>query len=860
MQIRFTFLITIIVLFVNISCKKMNNDVPEKGVSFVLNESRKKTIDSIRYAIHLIIPSRKSEKILGKETISFHLNSLGQPVVLDFSNDSSHVTSVKSKGKDIPYSFVNEHIVIDQQSLINGENKIEITFIAGDMSLNRSDEYLYTLFVPDRASTCFPLFDQPNLKAEYELTLTTPAEWEAVSNGVLREKKINENRAVYQFGKTKPISSYLFAFSAGKFFKETRSLNGREMTMYYRETDTSKVSRNRDEIFNLHAKSLTWLEDYTAIRYPFGKFDFVLLPSFQYGGMEHPGSIFYNESALFLDENASVNKKMARASVIAHESAHMWFGDLVTMDWFNDVWLKEVFANFMAAKIVHPSFPEINHDLRFLLAHYPAAYEVDRTAGTNPVLQELGNLKNAGTLYGAIIYQKAPIVMRQLERKIGEKMMRESLQEYLKTYSFKNARWDDLIGIIDKKTPLDIADWSKVWVKSAGMPEYEIVHANNQLTVQQKPVEDLVWQQTLNFKSRSKETNQSSLINISDLKPAVIKLNSSAFVFPNADGAGYGYFKMDNESLHDFISNYNDTTSSLPGDPVFRGAMLVNQWEGFLRKKKLETNTTYQDIVNILPKEKNPLLTDYLLGNLQTIWWSFLSEEARVLDQGKMEALLWSLMEKTADKGIKTSYYRAFKNIAGSADALAKLESLWSGKLVVKDLVLAEDDKISLAYEIALKGSADPKIILEKQLNNTKNPDRKLRMKFVIPALSSDRSERDAFFESLKKPENREKEAWVLDAVGYLNHPLRQKSALKYLRPSLDLLQEIQLTGDIFFPTRWLHSTFSGHSSKEASDIAEAFLKANPDYPFYLKNKMLQATDMLDRAVKSKEQGALEFD
>lgn len=160
--------------------------------------------------------------------------------------------------------------------------------------------------------------------------------------------------------------------------------------MYYRETDSVKVKRNSDEVFSLHAKSLAWLEDYTAIKYPFGKFDFVLIPSFQYGGMEHPGSIFYNESSLFLDENPPVNRKLARASVIAHESAHMWFGDLVTMDWFNDVWLKEVFANFMAAKIVHPSFPEINHNLRFLLAHYPGAYEVDRSSGTNPILQKTG--------------------------------------------------------------------------------------------------------------------------------------------------------------------------------------------------------------------------------------------------------------------------------------------------------------------------------------------------------------------------------------------------------------------------------------------------------------------------------------
>ena len=163
--------------------------------------------------------------------------------------------------------------------------------------------------------------------------------------------------------------------------------------MFHRETDAAKVARNRDAIFDLHARALAWLEDYTSIPYPWGKFDFVLIPSFQFGGMEHAGAILYNASGLMLDESATQNQLLERASVIAHETAHMWFGDLVTMRWFNDVWMKEVFANFMAAKIVNPSFPEVNHELRFLLAHHPAAYQVDRTPGPIPIRQPLANLR-----------------------------------------------------------------------------------------------------------------------------------------------------------------------------------------------------------------------------------------------------------------------------------------------------------------------------------------------------------------------------------------------------------------------------------------------------------------------------------
>src|SRR5206468_1710638 len=261
-----------------------------------------------------------------------------------------------------------------------------------------------------------------------------------------------------------------FAFAAGRFQLETAERSGRWYRMLHRETDVKKVERNKKAVFDLHGSSLEWLEKYTGIPYPFGKFDFVLIPSFQFSGMEHPGAIFYNASSVLLDESATENQMLGRAVTIAHETAHMWFGDLVTMRWFDDVWLKEVFANFLAAKIVHPLFPDVNHDLRFLLAHYPAAYGVDRTAGSHAIRQELDNLNEAGSLYGAIIYQKAPIVMRQLELILGADSLCEGLRAYLGQFRFGNATWLDLVKLLDERTDIDLAEWSRVWVEEAGRP------------------------------------------------------------------------------------------------------------------------------------------------------------------------------------------------------------------------------------------------------------------------------------------------------------------------------------------------------------------------------------------------------
>lgn len=834
---KYIFFIT--TLFIFYGCKNSTYKDPDRGVSLELNNHRKRIISNISYSLQLEIPSSKTESITGKMIMKFKLSSIEEPLTIDFNTDTAHVLSVKVDAKMIPYAYVNEHILIAPEFLNEGVNEIEIAFVAGDLSLNRNDNYLYTLFVPDRASTCFPLFDQPNLKATYKVTLITPSGWEAVSNGELIENKSEHGKSVYRFEETKPISSYLFAFAAGKFFKTTRQVKDRTMTMYYRETDSVKVKNNLDEVFGLHGKSLEWLEEYTSINYPFDKFDFVLIPSFQYGGMEHPGSIFYNESSLFLDEKASVNRRMGRASLIAHETAHMWFGDLVTMDWFNDVWMKEVFANFMAAKVVQPSFPEIDHQLRFLLSHYPGAYAVDRSAGANPILQPLENLKNAGTLYGAIIYQKAPIVMRHLERKIGEEVMRESLSEYLKTYSYKNAKWDDLISIIDAKSEEDIEAWSNVWVKTPGMPQYD--WPKDQFLQQTKDtVSNRLWQQPLKIQ---RADQMDTTIIFASVNPIQVRGNSR-FHFLNTDGFSYGYFKMDNQSKVEFLSHPHTFQ-----DPVFRASMWINCWEAMVRADGPAPESFIRYSLNALEQEDNPLLIDFLLGNLQTTWWTFLPDHNRTLLQAELERVLWKQVETAKDAGKKSSYFRTYRNLVHSEKGLALLESIWRDQIIIKDLTVSEEDKILLAYELALKMPQKQEEILARQLENTKNPDRKERMRFVMPALSQNQKVRDEFFESLKQEKNREHEPWVLEALNYLHHPLRAESSLAYLRPSLDLLQEIQLTGDIFFPQRWLHNTFEGHTSRKAFEITDEFLREHPDYPPYLKNKILQATDGLRRAV-----------
>lgn len=818
----------------------LNND-PDLGVSLELAEFRKSVLSDIKYDLTFSIPEQKDSPILASNFIQFNWKSNNKDVLLDFKSPASFIYTVEVNNETIETIFKNEHIIIPNKFLKDGSNSIAITFVAGETSLNRKEEFLYTLFVPDRARTAFPLFDQPNLKANYTLTLETPSNWEAISNAPLANKTTIDSVSIWDFEESDLISSYLFSFVAGEFQRITKTVNGREMTMLHRETDEDKVARNVDDIFELHGASLAWLEDYTNINFPFKKFDFALIPSFQYGGMEHVGAIQYRASSLFLDKNPSDSRLLSRASLIAHETAHMWFGDLVTMDWFNDVWTKEVFANFMAAKIVNPSFPDINHDLNFLVRHYPSAYSVDRTEGANPIRQYLPNLNEAGTMYGAIIYNKAPIMMRQLELLVGEEAFQKGMQEYLATYSFSNATWPDLVTILDGYTDDNLKEWSQVWVNTAGRPHFKkkTDSYGDFEIVQHDPLnEKRVWPQVFSL-TAAHESELKKYDVFSDAASVKIETKkSSYFEFWNSNGKGYGLFPSST------LGNFEDWDDL---DELEKASEFINIYENVL-EGNINPESYLQTLLPIIEHEENQLLLNLEIGHLNNLYWNLLSTEKRMEAAPVVTGLYYYMMEKEENPSRKKIFFNAYSNVADLSETLDYLFQVWNKEITIENLSLSENDYIRLASTLAIKLPEKSEGIITQQESRIKNPDSKRRFQYLIPSLSNQQSVRDQFFESLKQEKNRETESWVLSALGNLHHPLRVQDSEKYILPSLELLQEIQQTGDIFFPAGWTGRTLGNYSSDSAVKTVRDFLNERPNYNHQLKLKILQAADPIFRA------------
>lgn len=822
----------------------------ESGVSRQLAEYRKAVIKDISYKLELDIPRLRKDKIEALEVLRFQLNVNQYPLQLDFRESAAKIKSFRVNDKTVVVKYQDEHLIIAPEYLVLGKNKVELSFEAGEGALNRNDDYLYTLFVPDRARTVFPCFDQPDLKATYTLTLKLPAGWKSIANADLKDSIVTGDRKTVYYNTSDTLSTYLFAFAAGKFEKATGHLAKGEAEYLYRETDTAKIKQSIKEAFAAHVASLKFLEEWTQIPYPFQKFGFVAIPDFQFGGMEHPGAIQYKASAMFLDAGATKDQLDARSNVIAHETAHMWFGDLVTMNWFTDVWMKEVFANFMADKSMEAATGKDVFDLKFLVDHFPAAYGIDRTQGSNPIRQDLDNLKDAGTLYGNIIYHKAPIMMRQLERLMGKDRFQQGVREYLHKFANGNASWPDLIGILDKYSDADLQKWNKVWVNDTGRPviDYVLEQKNNKIskfTISQAPEygDDRVWPQLFEVKFYYADHSKELSINLDSDKTIVKEaegMDVPLFLQFNSSGQGYGLWPVDEKML--------------PGlhhiaDPLNRASAYISLYENMLNGRSVTPGQLLDLFTAGLKKEKEELNVKLLTGYLVNVYWEFITPKERKIRSAQLEESLWEAMKYQGLPNNKKLLFKAFQDVFLSEAGRNRVYEVWAAQKVPQGIKMTEEDYTSLTLSLALRGDKDSGI-LKEQLSRITNPDRRKRFEFIVPAISASETVRDDFFKSLAQKSNREKESNVVAALYYLHHPLRQAASVKYLPESLRLLTEIQTTGDIFFPQNWLQATFSYYQSAEAAQVIRDFLKQNPNYNPKLKTKILQVADHVFRAQK----------
>ncbi|MEZ5346615.1 MAG: M1 family aminopeptidase [Pyrinomonadaceae bacterium] len=977
----------------------------ENGVSQKLAVWRAQNYSDVHYKLDLTL-EKKAPTLKG--TIEIFLRSKSNRIILDWRKIKDHealskISNVSINGKPLilnprepsapvtkplMYEYSREHLIFDEGVVI-GENTIKLDFESPILTsgsaitryVDKEDgaEYIYSLFVPSDASTAFPVFDQPDLKATFSLTLLVPAKWKVISNspeedyhevfeGPEKSSGASGDPVSERFHlkRTKPISTYVFAFAAGEFeefadkntssasresgstkiagretsglqnndsrvedaeeyaprisnarfsnnvnprrftsgysLEASSTLRAREQSSktYVRKSQAEKFKPHADEVFRLQRESIKYLEEYFDYKFPFQKYDLVLIPEFPFGGMEHAGATFVRESSIIFPTEPTANNYIARANLLFHENAHQWFGDTVTMKWFDDLWLKEGFATFMAYKAMEKIMPEYDAWKVFYQRTKSGAYITDVTKGTTPIYQEIPNLSSAKSAYGNIVYNKAPAFLRQAEFYLGEKKFRSAVQLFLRHHAFANAEWSDLVMAFEHTSGKDLKDWADVWVKKRGLPVVTIGKSNLHITnadgknqdaaivlgLNQNDIldENGIWQMRTkvlvrleNGKTDVKDVNLTS--RMMDGKSGfskywtIISSNPNfkpeipIFVFPNYQDYGYGIFLLDERSKKYILDNIQNEN-----DEFLRAMMWGSLWDS-VRFAELDPKEYVKLAIKNIGIEKDVSTISAILGRVDTAFTYYLSDAQQKELAPKIENLLVEKINTAETLGEKITFYRAFLGIASSENSrtiLKGLLELKGGNATVKERVKSMDregleapsitvgslplrtkDKFDIVTKLITLGDKDAQKLLA-ELEKTETDDAAKRYAYAAKAGFATAENKSKFWNDFVN--NKEiSESWIEEAVGVWNAANQSDLTIPYLEKALNELPNLKQTRKIFFINGWLSSFIGGQKSGEALNIVDRFLEKNPDLDIDLQRKILERLDGLERAVRIRQ-------
>ena len=427
----------------------------------------------VAYTLALRMQAR-SHVYEGRVDIEFELKEVPASLFLDYQGRK--VCELKVNGEKVASKVHrNDRIPLAPRLLRPGHNRVEVAFESDydndgaglHKSLDPVDqrEYFYATLEPFDCNRIFPCFDQPDLKGTYALTVAAPPEWVVVASGEETSALDEGDLRVHSFRRTEPFSTYIFGLVAGPFACWSDPLARIPSRILAPQSAAARV--DHEEIFEITRQGFDFYEPYFEIAYPFRKYDQVFCPQFNWGAMENVACVCFNDRYLFRHEPTEVERQR-RANTILHEMAHMWFGNLVTMEWWNDLWLNESFATYMA----NLALVKATRFQRAWDAFYQStkswAYWQDQLPTTHPIETEVGDTQTTFTNFDGITYGKGASVLKQLAYCLGEEPFRAGVASYLRTFSWKNARREDFMRHLGKAAGRSMKRWTRLWLETSG--------------------------------------------------------------------------------------------------------------------------------------------------------------------------------------------------------------------------------------------------------------------------------------------------------------------------------------------------------------------------------------------------------
>ncbi len=838
---------------------------PAPGISQDLARSRRARISAPGYDLEFRL-TKDMPEVLGTAVVRFTLaDEPDADVVLDFDGKPGTVR-INGVEAGAAVRAINGHLILPAGMLSKGENDVDLTFASPVAStgtpLTRyrdtgtGNEYLYTLLVPADAHRLFPCFDQPDLKARFSLRILAPEAWQVIGNGpLLDQQRDGAGTTTWQFAPVERLCTYLFAFAAGPFevIESPQPLRhgqdpSRPMRMYLRAEERGRI--DVQTVFSMHVRAVDWLAAHFARPYPFAKLDFVLVPGFPYGGMEHAGAIFYRESALSFDHAPTAGELVARSALVYHEVSHQWFGNLVSFVWFDDLWLKEGFATFMGYRLLQELEPESGGWVQFHRRVKPRAYEIDATPGTTPVYQALANLADAKSAYGAIVYNKAPAMLRELEARLGSARFRAGVVRFLERHAGGNATWQDLVRALEEASGTKLEAWSTAWILTEGLPR---VRSEWSVGVDDKVTNFAIVQgavaggatrwplrlQVLVAGGQERRRVDVAFAGERTEVPELVGVAAPDWVVLNPGDEAYGQFLLDRRSVDALLSG-------LPAesDPLTRAVALTALRET-VRAGELDPARWMQLLLELLAQEREPEAHAWLLDAVLTTVLRYLTPERADPMRARLEATLIAQLREGL-RAIELQCLRALLRCARSDEGLDAIAVAVRTQRLPSETELGAQDAYAAWGALLAVGRAGT---LREGLPRTGDV---AKFAYVAEAAQPDAATKQRYFATYldaKEPP----EQWVQQSLGTFHWPGQAELTLPFLRKALDQIEWVKANRKIFFMPAWIDGFVNGHDSPEALAVVEGFLAERADLSEDVRRKILQSVDELRRVVRIRQ-------
>lgn len=676
--------------------------------------ARSARVSNVDYVLDFTLTGK--ETFAGTTTVTFDLKDVDAPVTLDLKDAT--VKSVSVNGKPVATRYNKWFVTLDAASLAKGRNTVIIDYerlhSTNGEGLHRMVDpadgrvYTYSHFEPVAAQQMFAVFDQPDLKASYTVSVTAPRDWHVVTT--TRETKIDERGANrhWTFKTTKRLSPYNFSLHAGPYQVWEDNSGKYPMRLFARQSLAKLVVPA--DWFRQTKAGLGFFEEYFGVPYPFEKYDQLIVPDFLYGAMENAGAITFAE-ARYGVANMTAEQKQSLTEVIMHEMAHQWFGNLVTMKWWNGLWLNESFASFMGVLATVESTEFKDSWQKFYQSGKQRAYIQDQTASTHPIEVPVPSSSNAFDNIDAITYSKGGSTLKQLRHLLGEDVFRKGVHNYLVKYSWKNATLDDFIGSLGEAAGRDLSGWTEQWLYNAGVNTIAANYScsggkiRNFTLAQTAPSKELptLREQRVQIGAFKIDGGKLTLvknvpITYTGARTAVPDMNGTAcpdLVYPNYQDWGYAKVKLDGRSFATAR-----TSLAKVDDPLLRAMLWQSLWDG-VRDAGMPLNDFLTVALNNAPLEKDYTLLGDVLGKVSE---SKAYLDAMNLDNAytrqttlALEKMAWDgVLANKGNADFQRRWFNQYVSVASSPDALTRLAGILGGQVDAAGVPVGQPQRWSI--------------------------------------------------------------------------------------------------------------------------------------------------------------------